>query len=378
MLEELYLDDSVLENEIRYETDQSIESLTFEHPLTMEEKEKVVYDLLDISSLKQVYFIGDVDVKTIDLVRFMLEFSKDIDDSEIEKTILVKDVSRIATEVIDMPFNNPDTWYMTFVNNGNSYDLITIPRYRMMESYFKEVISLLDGLSVCEKVLRIYDIVKLMESVDKNKQYEYLPDIIENGAANNNGCNVLFNALLSRTSINSYVGEVKSASGNRFITLVDIKDDKYFIDGMYLFDPSIINIGNGRYSDEERILNYDFFGIEIMDIDRTKADFKLEGILEALSIREHDFSNERSNHINNDKVSLEEAFHSDFFSIHNRCHSGSRLDLDKIVEVFSNVYEESDGEKEVSYTSLIRDTYSDRHNELFNNSDDIIGIKTAK
>jgi hypothetical protein len=218
-----------------------------------------------------------------------------------------------------------------------------------------------------EKVLRVYDIIKLLEySTDEIKRT--MPDIVIGGIANSNDYNRLFSYVLKQIDINSFVGKIKSQEGKEsYITLVYVNDKKYNMDGFYLFDPSMDTLPKKLYKDDIRMINYNFFARKIEDINYSKYGDKLSGVLGVLSINKLDYSIERKdsikdNNFQRDYKNLLKIFNLSYEEIHKKCFNIKEVDISLIMDIIQNVYGEIDTP---NYVEVVKSNYKERKDELF-------------
>ena len=381
MFEDMDINDSSLEV-----TECNVPVLTFEHPLTMEEKEKIVYEIMGNNQLKQVYFVDDVDIETIEFVKLLLEYSADVMDEHIEKAILMRNNNAIITDILNMSFKNPDTWFVSFKNNGVSYEVVDIPSLRVMEKYLGHAKDKIENRasSNLEKILLAYDLVKLLDYSNVD-DLSSIPVIIKNRVANSKGFNLLLNTILNRLGIRSYMGEIISNGDTSYITLVNVEDEKYSIDGMYLFEPASDNLPLKKYKDNGvRRLNYNFFGLSIDSFSDLKTGDELTGILSVLAIQSDVFRHQRMDILSKrdngiSKRAIEESLGISIDEIYNKCFNAKLIGIDIIREVIASICYVNDytENKELDIMSIIKNNYENREQELFESkiiTDEIIDI----
>jgi len=340
----------------------------------MKEKEEIVYEIMGNTCLKQVYFVDNTDIDTIEFVKLLLEYSTDILDSDVEKAILMRSTDNIIADILNMNFKNPSSWFVSFKNNGVSYEVVDIPSLRLMEKYFNGVKERVEKRSTSnlEKVLLTYDIVKLMDYSD-NEELDSIPIIIKNKTANSKGFNLMFSTLLSRVGIKSYVGDMITDGESSYITLASVEDEKYGISGMYLFDPASDSLPSKKYKDTGiRRLNYNFFGLVIENLNYIKTGDELSGILSVLSIQNSKFRHQRTELLSKrdngiSRRSIVESLGEDMDTIYDKCSNITPIDIGIILEVIANVCYANDftENKDLDIMKLIKDNYEAREKELF-------------
>jgi len=369
MFEDMDINDSSLEV-----TECNVPVLTFEHPLTMEEKEKIVYEIMGNNQLKQVYFVDEVDIETIEFVKLLLEYSADVMDEHIEKAILMRNNNAIITDILNMSFKNPDTWFVSFKNNGVSYEVVDIPSLRIMEKYLTMAKNKIEkrASSNLEKILLAYDLVKLLDYSNVD-DLSSIPVIIKDKVANSKGFNLLFNTILNRLGVKSYMGEIIANSDISYITLVNVEDEKYSIDGMYLFEPTSDNLPLKKYKDNGvRRLNYNFFGLSVDSFYDLKTGDELTGILSVLAIQSDVFRHQRMDILSKrdngiSKRAIEESLGISIDEIYNKCFNAKLIGIDTIMEVIASVCYANDytENKKLDIMSIIKNNYENREQELF-------------
>ena len=251
-----------IENSIDY---FNIQNLSFDHPLTTPEIEEFKSIIFSINNLRQIYFKGDIDIASIEVIKNLLNIGGYVNDSLIEKYIIREYDSKDVKKILESSYENPNSWQIAYDHEDDSYVLGEIPKCRELYSFIDRIKLLVskENLSELEKVLRVYDIIKLFDYQDDNLENENLPDIVINSKGTSKGLNKLFSHILKEMGIKSFIGREKSENGmESYITLVDITDDKYGFDGMYLFDPSMDSLPKSTYkSDDIRMINYNYFGL---------------------------------------------------------------------------------------------------------------------
>lgn len=359
------LDGELLEKDALFH----IPTLSFDHPLTLMEKNQLKDIIFYVLSLKQIYFKEGTDVKSVEFIRYLLEASTHLDDEKIEKYIFDPN---IAKKLLDCNFENPDTWQVVYRGSDQRNRLFSISDYRVLTLYFDTICKEIKekDLSVMEKLVLVYDIVKkYYYSDDEHKSYL---EIIKKKEASLMEFNYLFKEFLDRLDIPSYVGKVATKNGISYITMAHIVDSKYDIDGYYLFDPSSDTLPRGKYKSElVRRLNYNFFALRILDIDRLLTGDFLKDILGVFSLSDFELAKERFN-ILCEKFSKKElqlffdTFGSDFEKLYQSMRESNEIGVEVISEVISTVYKEDElQDDEFSFWELFEKNYSIREKELF-------------
>ena len=349
----------------------NVQNISFDHPLTVSELEEFKTIIFSLNNLQQIYFKGTIDVDSIETIKNLLAISGFVDDSLVEKYV-VKIFSRDdMNRILSSNYDNPDTWHVAYDVNDNSFSLADIPKCRGFYTYIDRInlLSNIEELSDFEKILRVYDIVKMYDFSYDDSNIS-LPTIVENNYANSYGFNKLFSFILNNLGFSTFVGREKDKDGNiSYVTLVDVKDEKYCIDGIYLFDTSMDSLPKDTYkNDDIRRINYNYFGLNLSDIDYSLYGDSLIGALSILAIEDFDYSLEKKN-ASRDSVVLKEFFELNkvfalkYKDLHERINSSSPISFDVISSAIENIYGENNNVND--YYSLIRENYDSRKNELF-------------
>ena len=152
-----------------------------------------------------------------------------------------------------------------------------------------------------------------------------------------------------------------------FITLVEIKDEKYNLNGIYLFDPSMDTLSKEIYcKDAVRRINYNFFGLNIDSMNRLKYKDRLQGILSILSIGDVDYAKEkvdicRDNIIIRETQKILESFNLSFEELYNKVKETEQIDINVIIKINDVLYPN----KKEKYNTYLMDNYNSRKSDLF-------------
>ena len=291
-----------------------ITNLDFSTPLTADTLEEVKKMLFSINTIVQVTFRDQVQVKDIETIKYVLELSPMITDSSVEKLILRDNNPNEVKELLSFPYENPDSWQLSYSYKDGTYQITTLPNYRMMEEYINIVISSIDKkASPLEKIKEVYDFVKLL---DLNKMSsDRLPDIVRTRKTNSLGFNNLFKEILSRLSIPVYIIPIKRED-IEYVSIIYVEDTKYEADGFYFFDPASDSLPKSLYKNEAfRKINYNFFALTINQLLNTIVGTdKLLGPFEHFTSSSYDYVLRKIS--DSDKVSLEEIFKMDLLGIY--------------------------------------------------------------
>ncbi|MBR4262854.1 MAG: hypothetical protein IKQ35_05775 [Bacilli bacterium] len=291
-----------------------ITNLDFSTPITADTLEEVKKMLFSINTVAQVTFRDQVQVRDIETIKHVLELSPMITDSSVEKLVLRDNNPDEVKELLSFPYENPDSWKFSYSYKDGTYQITTLPNYRMMEEYINIVILSIDKkMSPLEKVKEVYDFVKLLD-LDRTSS-DRLPDIVRTRKTNSLGFNNLFKEILSRLNIPVYIVPIKR-DDTEYVSVIYIEDSKYEADGFYFFDPASDSLPKSLYKNEAfRKINYNFFALTINQLLNTiGGKDKLLGAFEHFVSSSYDFVLRKIKDI--DKRTLEELFNMDLLGIY--------------------------------------------------------------
>lgn len=349
-------DDVFISQELRY---YELTNIFFSSPLNDALIEELKQIFFSINNISQIYFQKDVDVKSIETVKYLLEISPTMDDASVEKYILNTENIDLE-ELLDVNFLNSNTWFISQKNKNMDNNMISIDRYKETLQHIEKVISKIDKVeySVIEKVALIYDFCKSLTLY--NSVQNDLLSILSSSKVSKNGYSFVFSELLNRLNIKNYIGEAIVDKESLEVVIADIKDEKYGIEGIYLFDPFSDYIDSKDVPvDEYKGLNYNYFAIRLSDYSKTVFSDKLTGILNCLihdseyDLEKLRFSSERT------LKKLELAFGVDFLKLHKKVEDTKEISDEDKIKIFSMVNSEDMHE-------LIRQNYLKRKNKLLN------------
>lgn len=345
-----------------------VQNLSIDHSLSLDEIEEYKDLIFSPNSISQIYFKKGTDKESVELVKNLLSISDYIVDENVEKYVLVDMDKKELEDFLNSSYENPSTWSLPYENNNSSFSMVDIPMFRVLVSYIKSLEN--ENLSPLEMVMKVYDRVKMFDYSSKTEERK-LPDIIRTRTANQKEYNELFSYILNYMGFKTFIGTVKSKDGRTsLITLVDIKDSKHQIDGIYLFDPSMDSLSKEDYKDEEiRKMNYNFFGLNVCLINKSKYEDTLSNVLALIALDNYDYSYDKINSTENKELLKEiknilSTFNLSYKELYERLRSSLSIDCDKIVEV-NNIIKPVDHEIEKRRSHFIKENYKLRKKELF-------------
>lgn len=345
-----------------------VQNLSIDHSLSLDEIEEYKDLIFSPNSISQIYFKKGTDKESVELVKNLLSISDYIVDENVEKYVLVDMDKKELEDFLNSSYENPSSWSLPYENNNSSFSMVDIPMFRVLVSYIKSLEN--ENLSPLEMVMKVYDRVKMFDFSSETEERK-LPDIIRTRTANQKEYNELFSYILNYMGFKTFIGTVKTKDGRTsFITLVDIKDSKHQIDGIYLFDPSMDSLSKEDYKDEEiRKMNYNFFGLNVCLINKSKYEDTLSNVLALIALDNYDYSYDKINTTENKKLlkeikNLLNTFNLSYKELYERIRSSISIDCDKIVEV-NNILKPVDPEIEKRRSHFIKENYKLRKKELF-------------
>ena len=359
----------------------NIQNLSFEHPLSIDEIKDFQEMIFSLNKLNSIYFKDDIDLESINKIKHLITMSG-VDDLGIEKIVTTKLSEGDLYRLVFDNYTNPYTWKVAYEKEDNNYLLESIPKLREFLTYLSRIDLLTDRekLTTLEKILRIYDIVKLLDFSDDDI-VRTLPDIIIENKANSSDFNKVFCYILNKIGIPSFLGRIKSKNGKKSaISLVYVNDPKYNIDGFYLFDPSMDSLPKKQYKDDIRMINYNYFCLKLEDISYSKYEDYLTGALGILEVPNIDYSIERKESNNDSNIDkefahLNEKFKMDYEEIHKKAFEARNITIENITKLLENVYGEIDTPQ---FIEMIINNYKERKEELFRVKPDTIFAEILK
>lgn len=338
-----------------------IQNLSIDHSLSSKEVEEYKDLIFSPNGLRQIYFKDKCDLKTILLIKNLLTISDYIDNFKVEKYVLLDLNKEDYHTLLNETFEYPTTWKLPCEIENDNIVLLDIPKIRYIDTFVKK---LKDDLSSVEQVMKVYDTIKLFDyNNDSDERYQ---NIIQNRKASSKGMNKLFSYTLNKLGYKSFVGRIKG-DDESFLTLVEINDNKYKMNGIYLFDPSMDSLSKDKYMKEEvRRINYNFFGLNLLSMNRLKYKDKLQGILSILSLEDIEYAEEKEE-ICQDKNTIREnqkilnVFGLPFNELYNKIKNTNQLSIDTIVKINDVLYPE----KQDKYNEYLINNYNSRKDEIF-------------
>lgn len=338
-----------------------VQNLLIDHSFSNEEIDNYKDLIFSPNSLRQIYFKGSCDLKTIELIKDLLTISEYTDDRKVEKYLLIDFNDKELNSFLSSRFENPSSWKIPYEKDEDTYKLTDIPRYRTIKSYIKKLDD--TELSCVEQIMKVYDDVKLME-YDENCTDDQLSEIIRMKKTNSYGFNLLFNYILKTLGYKTLLGRTECNGKESYITLVEVIDPSYKIHGIYAFDPSMDSLPKEKYeSNEVRRINYNFFMCPLSLITRNTLGEKLVGALALLSIDDYKYSEEKKDTCRSSRVlkeidSITSAFNLTYEQLHTKLRDTKVVSIDRIVKMCEKIYPSV-------HSDILKENYLARKEELF-------------
>lgn len=350
-----------------------LSNLSFDHPLLSNEINDLINLLSQGVSIGQIYFKDTIDVDSIEKIKLLLEGLPNINDRSIEKYIMKSIDEKEKLKLEQMSFQNIDTWNIAYSIEHNKFSVTTLSKYRLIDKWFNNTIKEMDeDLSVFEKICYLYDKVKLFE-FDNSPKFGRLPEIISNETANSYGYNLIFKELLTMCNIPSFIENYELDGEQNYVTIAQVEDDKYEIEGLYLFDPSMDTISKEKYKyGLARRLNYNFFGITLDKFSKLNGQVIPSEMLKCLLVKDdmeykHYLDRYKRKYGYRRISEIEGKFNSNIDEIYNRLLNSEEISSDIVFDTISDrmeIYTKNSGNQETMKRTLI-DNYKDREKDLF-------------
>lgn len=350
----------------------NIQTFSFNHKVTEEELLTIEESLLTGESIKEIYFKEDIDIKSIGQIRSILESSKWVEDNNIEKYILIEYEMNQLNQILDINYLNPNTWKISYIRTDGAKEMYSITECRKIIEYFDTFITEINNkdLSPLEKICLIYDKVKLLDYKDKKNS---LLEIIEHEYTNSYGYNLLFQELLNRISIKSYIEKVKSSDENRFISIIEINDNKYDINGVYLFDPYSDSLPKSEYDEAIiRRINYNYFCISIKQLNKTIYKESITGIFKQFLVPRKSMLTDRLDELNlldkNEIKKLNNVFGSNYESLYEKLNNTKEIDETKLFDIINKTINSSRKQtiNNINIIDIIKENFYLKKKEMYN------------
>lgn len=340
--------DIFISQELRY---YNLFNIFFDEPIKKSDLDSLKEIFFSINNVTQIYFRNNIDTNSIELIKYLLEISPTMEDARVEKYIT--DINNNIDEIFTMSFFNPTTWFIKTIYDENS--LIRIDKYKEIKKHIKNILKNINkDFSQIEKVLYVYDYCKKIKLV---KEDNSILNILKNNKASENDIIKIFDILLKELNIKSYVGESIVDGINKNITIIYIDDEKYNINGIYLFDIMSDYIDSDEKK-EIKTLNYNYFGMQLKEYSKTIFNDRLIGLLNLLS-HDLEYDLEKIRDIPKiDITKLEKSFDKNYIDIHNIIENQKEIKDEIKLEI---IYKLNDKDNEI-----IKKNYYSRKHKIFN------------
>lgn len=346
--------DIFISHELKY---YNLSNLFFDTPIREKDIDQLKQIFFSLNSITQIYFRKNIDIKSIETVKYLLEISPTMTDSLVEKYIFDLEDEDLK-KICEINFMNPITWFVSFRELNFEYKTISIDKYRDFTKYVDLFLLNLERTekSNIEKIRYTYDFCKKMTYCEEKTD---LLNTIKNKKSDCNNFSILFQYLLRKQNINSFIGKTTTDSREHYVVIADIIDSKYQINGIYLFDPFSDNISYEEVKDKELIgINYNFFAIRLCDYENTVF---LDKFIDILSCFMHDeeYDLEKIKYISKKNINdLEKTFGIPFLEIHKKIRETPLIDDNKKIKIITSDYKPN-------LSDIIIKNYKKRNSEIF-------------
>ena len=347
--------DIFISQELRY---YDLSNIFFETPINDSIFEELKEIFFSINNISQIYFDKDIDVESIEKVKYLLEISPTMNDSIIDKYILnVENLD--SNKLFNINFQN-DNWWVSYKYKNNDVLTLHFDEYKDVYSKISLIIKKCckNEYSLIENVASLYDYCKSY-ILDEDKDYP-IRDALKSNKCNSNMLVIIFHKLLFQLGIQSFIGESIIDNKTSYVVVAYIKDNKYNIDGIYLFDILSDYIGNDDVPEKDfRLLNYNYFCILLKNFSNTIFSDRLVGILKCF-IHDLDYDLEKISYVSRKELNyIQDIFDRDFLSIHSIVEETKEIEEEKILKILYNV-------NDIAKHTKLRDNYLSRKDKLMN------------
>lgn len=318
----------------------NIQAFSFDHKLTDTEVVELEDNFKLYKNINQIYFKENIDIEVIEQIKGILENSSFINDEKIEKYILGEYSIEYLNKLLDINYLNPNTWKISYLRTDSIKEIYSITECRQIMEYFNIFFQENDikNLSLLEKICLIYDKVKLLDYLSQDNT---LSEIVKTECTNSYGYNLIFQELLNRIGIKTYIESLTSNDGNRFITVINIDDDKYNVHGIYMFDPYSDSLPKLKYNKKHiRRVNYNYFCISFQQLKNTIYNENITGIFKYFLIPKESIFLDHINEIrlldSKDVEKFNCIFSSDYQTLYQKVQSSLNIDEKLLFKIIEN------------------------------------------
>ena len=198
-----------------------------------------------------------VNIDTFNNLELLKEFINKVKNMEI--VIKVNDTERVFNFISSLDEDEIDNVYINYQFNS---DVASVKDYKNMISKINSLVHTIKSLNLSEleTVMVVYDIVKANEYKKKSFDDPSLTRAVHNVVLGDGcvcaGFSNYFNFLLNEFGIKSYpvILNHDNRDSRHQRSIMYINDDKYGVNGIYMFDPTYDCKKNDNY-----VNNYDYF-----------------------------------------------------------------------------------------------------------------------
>ena len=118
-----------------------ITNIFFDAPLKKGDIKNIEEIMFSINNITQIYFTDEVDIETIELVKYLLEISPTMQDTNVEKYILTTNID--INRLLNINFMNSSTWYLSVLDKNKESKILNIDSFKLMNSGLDKIIILI-------------------------------------------------------------------------------------------------------------------------------------------------------------------------------------------------------------------------------------------
>lgn len=200
----------------------AVSAIYINKAMNEQEESKITDILFSFNEVKQIYFVENVDFKTIEKIKYTVELSPAIKDETIEKIIFTNLSPEDEKSILKMRLKNPNSWFIAYEKKANNVSICKLNDYKEYLLYIKRLKEQVEGSNFQEVV----DFLAI--ELDKFKQVDESLSIIEQINSKkimNDSYLILMKRILKDLSYNSYIAKTKEEQ----YLMINVSNKYYFI-----------------------------------------------------------------------------------------------------------------------------------------------------
>lgn len=199
-----------------------ISAIYINKAMNKQEESKITDILFSFNEVKQIYFVDNVDFKTIERIKYSIEISPATKDENIEKIIFAELNAEDENSLLKMRVKNPDTWLIAYERQANNIYTCSLSDYKDYLLYIKNLKTKIKNSSLQEIIDFIAIELDGFKYSDDN--LNIIEQIISKRILKDNYL-ILMKKLLKDLSYNSYITKTKDEE----YLLINKDKNYYFI-----------------------------------------------------------------------------------------------------------------------------------------------------